>query len=150
MDSAGAGRQNHGMNDRDTNSGTDDPVARRMASLGVRVTDMVETFVRSGGHGGQNVNKTSTCVMLVHKPTGLQVKCQVSRHQGRNRVLARSLLLDKIEALQRGNAAARVAEREKLRRQNLKRSRGSKERMLATKARHSSKKAFRRRVGGDE
>ena len=73
-----------------------------MAALGVREADIEETFVRSGGHGGQNVNKTATCVMLLHGPTRLQVKCQTTRSQGLNRYLARRLLLDKIEALKKG------------------------------------------------
>src|SRR6185503_5224892 len=73
-------------------------LAERMAALNVREADIEETFVRSGGHGGQNFNKTSTCVMLLHRPTSLQVKCQETRHQGVNRFLARKLLLDKIDA----------------------------------------------------
>ena len=76
-------------------------LAQRMAALGVREADIEETFVRSGGHGGQNVNKTSTCVMLLHRPTGLQVKCSATRQQGLNRFLARRLLLDKIEAVRK-------------------------------------------------
>ena len=75
-------------------------LARRMAELGVNEADIEESFVRSGGHGGQNVNKTSTCVMLAHRPTGLQVKCQTTRQQGLNRFIARRLLLDKIEERQ--------------------------------------------------
>ena len=124
-------------------------LAQRMAALGVREADVEETFVRSGGHGGQNVNKTSTCVMLLHRPTGLQVKCQETRQQGLNRFIARRLLLDKIEARKLGFVAAQRAEIEKIRRQKRKRSRRAKARMLADKSHHSDKKASRRPVASE-
>lgn len=124
-------------------------LARRMASLGVSEADIEESFVRSGGHGGQNVNKTSTCVMLTHRPTGLQVKCQETRQQGLNRYIARRLLLDKIEERRNGFVAARRAEIERIRRQKRKRSRRAKEKMLAGKAHQAEKKAARQRVSGD-
>jgi peptide chain release factor len=123
-----------------------DQLARRLAALGVNEADFDETFVRSSGHGGQNVNKTSTCVMLLHRPTGLQVKCQTTRQQGLNRFLARHLLLDKIEARQKARAATERARLEKLRREKRGRSRGAKERILANKLHHAAKKASRRRV----
>jgi protein subunit release factor B len=121
-------------------------LAQRMNALGVRETDLEETFVRSGGHGGQNVNKTSTCVMLLHRPTGLQVKSQATRQQGLNRFIARRLLLDKIEARQKGFVEAERARTEKIRRQKRRRSRRAKTRMLADKSHQSAKKESRRSV----
>ena len=124
-------------------------LADRMAALGVREADLRESFVHAGGHGGQNVNKTSTCVMLVHLPTGLQVKCQTTRQQGLNRFLARHLLLDKLEERRRARAAAERAHREKLRRQKRPRSRAAKERILADKAHRGAKKSARRPVAAE-
>ncbi len=116
---------------------------QRMAALAVREAEFDETFVRSGGAGGQKVNKSSSCVIILHKPTGLRVKCQTTRHQGLNRFLARRLLLDKIERLHKGYVARERSRIEKIRRQKRKRSRRTKERMLADKARHAEKKQLR-------
>ena len=127
----------------------EDQLALRMAALGVSEAEIEESFVRSGGHGGQNVNKTSTCVMLLHRPTGVQVKCQETRQQGLNRFIARRLLLDKIEAAQTGRIAAQQAEIEKIRRQKRKRSRRAKARMLADKSRRADKKAGRRAAAAE-
>lgn len=115
----------------------------RMARLGVREEDIDETFVRGSGPGGQHVNKTATCVMLVHRPTGTTVRCQQSRSQALNRFYARRILLDKIERQQLGAASAEQQRIEKIRRQKRKRSRRAKAKMLEEKRRQSEKKAGR-------
>lgn len=137
------------MNAIPVGSNKEAQLAQRMAALGVRETDIEETFVRSGGHGGQNVNKTATRVVLLHRPTGLHVKCQITRQQGLNRFLARRLLLDKIERRRTGRVAAEQARIEKIRRQKRRRSRRAKERLLADKSHHAAKKEARRRVMAD-
>lgn len=118
---------------------------QRMASLGVREEEIEETFTRSGGKGGQHVNKASTAVILVHRPTNLSVRCEASRSQALNRYLGRRMLLDKIERQKRGFVEAERSRIEKIRRQKRKRSRRAKQRTLEAKARRSEKKALRRR-----
>lgn len=116
---------------------------QRMRQLGVRTEDLVETFVRSQGAGGQNVNKTATCVMLHHLPSGIKVKCQTTRSQGLNRFLARRILLDRLENQRLGLRSAEQQKVEKIRRQKRRRSRRARERLLADKRHHSEKKAQR-------
>jgi protein subunit release factor B len=118
----------------------------RMRKLGIREEDLEESFVRSSGAGGQNVNKTSTCVVLAYKPTGLTVKCQEARSQGLNRFLARRLLLDRIERERLGVLSAEQQRFEKIRRQKRKRSRRAKEKMLENKRHHAAKKRDRAAV----
>jgi protein subunit release factor B len=123
-----------------------DAIERRMKRLGVREADLSETFSRSSGPGGQNVNKVSTAVTLVHAPTGIAVSVQDSRSQSMNRRLARERLLDEIEKRRRERAQARRAEAALQRRRNSPRPRGVKERMLDSKKRHGNTKKMRSRV----
>jgi len=119
---------------------------QEMSRLGVKEEDIVENFVRSRGPGGQNVNKTSTCVYLKHIPTGIEVKCQRERSQGQNRYLARKLLLKKIEASVSGRLSEERQRLEKIRRQKRKRPRRLKLKVLEEKRRHAQKKLLRRGV----
>jgi protein subunit release factor B len=125
-------------------------LAERLARLGVRDEDLEETFVHSGGKGGQNVNKVATCVVLVHRPSGIAVKCQRERTQGANRLVARRLLAEKIEEQRLGRASARQQEAEKVRRQKRRRSRRAKQKILRDKHAQSDKKAARGPVRRDD
>jgi protein subunit release factor B len=118
-------------------------VEQRLRALSLRAEDFTESFVRSSGAGGQNVNKVATCVMLVHGPSGLSVKAMQHRTQVQNREAAWDRLLDKIEEERRRKKMEVVGERERLRRQKRKRPRGVKERMLEGKRRRSETKRMR-------
>src|SRR4030066_666974 len=116
---------------------------KKMEALNIHEKDIKESFVRSGGKGGQHVNKTSTCVYLKHIPTGIEVKCQEERSQSLNRYKARVILFKKIDQLVKGKESEEIQRIEKIRRQKRKRSKRAKEKMLAEKKITSEKKRFR-------
>ena len=118
-------------------------LAERMARLGIREADLEETFVRSRGSGGQNVNKVSTCVLLVHRPSGTAVRCETTRSQALNRFHARRLLADKIERAVAGRASAEAERIAKLRRQKRRRSRRAQEKVLDAKRARGEIKSLR-------
>jgi protein subunit release factor B len=129
----------------------DEALRARMNKLGIREEDLEESFIRGTGAGGQKINKTSSTVVLVHTVSGVEVRCQRERSQSLNRLVARQELCDKLEA--KLNVAMQEARGavEKKRRQNRKRPRGLKQRILEGKRQRSEVKRQRGRVrgGGD-
>ncbi|MBI3616021.1 MAG: peptide chain release factor-like protein [Candidatus Omnitrophica bacterium] len=123
---------------------------KRLNRVGIREEDLEESFIRSGGPGGQNVNKVATCVCLRHRASGLEVKVQRERSQAMNRFLARRLLAEKLETQILGRLSAERQRIAKIRRQKRRRSRRAKEKLLAAKRLHSRKKQLRAKPGIDE
>ncbi len=127
----------------------------RFARLNLREEELEESFVRSSGAGGQNVNKVSTCVMLTYYPKAIAVegvdatrapiivKCQKTRSQALNRYYARKILCEKLEQKILGEKSALEQKREKIRRQKRRRSRRAKEKMLQDKHHRSGIKKMR-------
>ncbi len=124
-------------------------ILAKLSALGVRDDDVEERFVRGGGPGGQKINKTSSCVWLRHRPTGIEVRCQRERSQTVNREVAWEELCEKLNERLRAEAAARQDEREKEMRRHRQKSRGQKVRMIEAKKRRAATKSRRGRPESD-
>jgi protein subunit release factor B len=125
---------------------SEDILKERMRRLGIRDVDLEETFARSSGPGGQNVNKVATAVTLRHRPSGLSVTVQDSRSQAVNRKLARERLLDVIESAREERRAAAIAEREKARRKKSPRPPALKKKILEAKRKRGELKKQRAKI----
>ena len=124
-------------------------IVERLDSLGISPADVEERFVRGSGPGGQKVNKTSSTVVLVHRPTGVEVRIQRERSQAANREIAWKELCNRFEQRRRAAVQAVVDQREKLRRANRPKSRGAKRRMTADKRHRAGIKSGRGRPSSD-
>ena len=118
----------------------------RLKRLQVREDDLIEKFILGSGKGGQKINKTSSCVYLKHIPSGFEIKCQRDRSRERNRYLARKELCERLEKQIEGKRSEKEQLIEKIRRQKRRRSRKSKEKMLANKKKTSQLKSLRKEV----
>lgn len=116
---------------------------QKALELQIKPEDIAESFIRGGGKGGQKINKTSSCVLLRHAPTGTEVRCQKHREQSNNRLSAYKLLILKIEEKVKGSLSQRQKAIYKLRKQKRKRSKRAKEKILAAKHHHSEIKQNR-------
>ncbi|MCW5549999.1 MAG: peptide chain release factor-like protein [Opitutaceae bacterium] len=124
-------------------------IERRFAALGLRAEDVEERFIRGAGPGGQKINKTSSTVVLRHRPSGTEVRCQAERSQAANREAAWALLCGKLESARAAERLAREQTREAERRRTRQKTRGQKVRMIEAKKHRARIKATRGRAHGE-
>lgn len=122
-----------------------DELRRKMGELGIREDDLVEKFILGSGRGGQNLQKTSSCVYLKHIPTGIEIKCQRERSRDMNRYFARKELCEKIETQVLKIKTEKIQLIEKKRRQKRKRSKRAQQKVLENKKHRGDVKQLRGR-----
>ena len=127
-----------------------DYVRARLVALGCDLARVEESFIHSGGAGGQNVNKVATCVQLRYAPRNILLKMQEHRTQASNRLAAWKLLAGQLARAREHEAAERRAARELKRRQNAQRPRGVKKQFVELKRRRAKTKQGRREPGREE
>ena len=132
------------MTKQHINSNKEAALARRMEQLGIKEKDLDEQFIKGSGSGGQKINKTNSCVQLVHKPSGIIIKCQRSRSRNLNRYYARVELVERIAEQVEGEKSKRARAAAKLRKQKQKRSKRAKEKILNDKRKTKIKKNLRK------
>lgn len=125
-------------------------LAQRMAELNIQESDLEERFIRGGGPGGQKINKTSSTVVLLHRPSGIEIRCGQERSQSMNRFFARRELCERLAEKILGEKSKRQQEREKIRRQKRKRSKRQTAIMVDAKKRHGAMKSLRRRPAHED
>jgi peptide chain release factor len=113
-------------------------------SAQINEADLEEIFERSSGPGGQNVNKTSTKVILRHKPSGLSVTVQDTRSQAQNRTLARKRLAEVLQHEQIRKRQAVIDARERERRRKAPRPKKVKRQFVEAKRRNAQVRKARR------
>jgi protein subunit release factor B len=125
-------------------------IRAHLAALGCDPARVEESFIHSGGAGGQNVNKVATCVQLRYAPRHILLKMQEHRTQASNRLAAWKLLAAQLQRARDDEARARRAARELKRRQNAPRPRGIKNQFVELKRRRAKTKSGRGTVQAEE
>lgn len=125
-------------------------IVDKAVELKINPEDIYEKFITGGGKGGQKINKTASCMMLKHLPSGTIVKCQKHREQSKNKLSAYKLLILKIEEQVKGQESDLAQKIHKLRKQKQKRTKRAKEKMLEDKANRSQLKSTRKSVNPNQ
>jgi len=125
-------------------------IRAHLEALGCDVKRVEESFIHSGGHGGQNVNKVATCVQLRYAPRNILLKMQEHRTQASNRLAAWKLLAEQLQRMRNAAELARRAARELKRRQNAQRPRGVKRQFVELKRRQAKTRNARKDIGQED